>query len=83
MTRLSDTVRPAAWTPFRRLCCAATISRLGDVVVLLTLPLLANAITGSPAAVAGVAIAAALPWLAPRLRSSPSDRAGLRGWFLP
>ena len=63
MTRLSDTIRPAAWTPFRRLWCAATISRLGDGVVLLTLPLLAKALTDSPAAVAGVAIAEALPWL--------------------
>ena len=63
MNRLSNIARPASWTPFRRVWLATTISRLGDGVIVLTLPLLAKALTNTPSAVAGVAVAEALPWL--------------------
>jgi MFS family permease len=46
-----------------RLWAASTGSNLGDGVVLAALPLLAARLTRDPAAVAGVTVAAFLPWL--------------------
>lgn len=48
---------------FRRLWLASAVSNLGDGVRLIALPLLAAAVTRDPAVVAGVSVAAELPWL--------------------
>ena len=49
--------------PYRRLLSAAGLSNFGDGVFQLALPLLALRLTRSPAAVAGVTLAARAPWL--------------------
>ncbi len=48
---------------FRRLWTATVASNLGDGLVLAAFPLLAASITRSPTAVAGLSVAAGLPWL--------------------
>lgn len=48
---------------FRRLWWSSTISNIGDGVVLAALPLVAAEVSRHPAAVAGVTVAATLPWL--------------------
>jgi MFS family permease len=48
---------------FARLWTAATVSNLGDGVVLAAMPLLAASLSRSPTVVALVAMAASLPWL--------------------
>jgi MFS family permease len=48
---------------FRRLLAAATVSNLGDGVVIAAFPLLAASLSASPQAVAGMTAAATLPWL--------------------
>jgi MFS family permease len=49
---------------FRRLWTATVASNLGDGLVAAAFPLLAASITRSPTAVAGLSVAAGLPWLA-------------------
>jgi MFS family permease len=49
---------------FRRLWVATVASNLGDGLVLAAFPLLAASVSRSPKAVAGLAVAAGLPWLA-------------------
>ena len=66
---MTDQVRPAAMTvrdvlrlpDFRRLWLAQAISDVGDGLTLLTLMLLVNQLTGSTLALAGVAMALAIP----------------------
>ncbi|MEV0222610.1 MFS transporter [Streptomyces sp. NPDC050704] len=48
---------------FRRLWLSSAMSNIGDGVRLTALPLLAAAVTRDPVAVAGVSVAAELPWL--------------------
>ena len=48
---------------YRLLCASSAASNLADGVLQLTLPLLVLKLTGSPSAVAGVAVANGLPWL--------------------
>ena len=49
--------------PFWRLWSASSLSNLADGLVKVALPLVAITLTDSPGLVAGVALAAALPWL--------------------
>jgi MFS family permease len=49
--------------PFWRLWSASALSNLADGLVKIALPLVAVAVTDSPALVAGVALAVTLPWL--------------------
>lgn len=48
---------------YRRLWSAAAVSNLADGILVVALPLIAVSLTSSPALVAGVSIAARLPWL--------------------
>jgi hypothetical protein len=48
---------------FWKLWSASTLSNLADGVVKVSLPLVAVALTDSPALVAGIVVAVTLPWL--------------------
>src|SRR3977135_1700104 len=48
---------------YRRLWASSAVATLGDGVRLTALPLLAAAITRDPMAIAGLTVAADLPWL--------------------
>jgi MFS family permease len=54
---------PGLGPDFHRLWAASTISNLGDGVRLAALPLLAASLTSAPGPVAGIRVAASLPWL--------------------
>jgi MFS family permease len=64
---------------FRQLWAASAVSNLGDGVALVAAPLLAAALTGDPALVAGLALAQRLPWLLfPLLSGALADRIDRR-----
>ncbi len=74
---------PAATAPlgpaFRRLVTSSAASNLADGLVKVGLPLLAARLTRSPALVAGVAVAAGLPWLVAALHAGAlADRLDRR-----
>lgn len=52
----------ALGAPYHRLWAATALSNVGDGIRAAALPLLAAALTGRPELVAGVAVAAQLPW---------------------
>jgi MFS family permease len=54
---------PALGPAYRRLLASSAASNLADGLVKVAFPLLAARLTRSPALVAGVAVAASLPWL--------------------
>ena len=59
-----DSLRPASLGPnYRKLWSASAVSNLADGIFVVVLPLIAVSLTDSPALVAGVSIAARLPWL--------------------
>jgi MFS family permease len=66
-------------TEFQKLWAASAASNLGDGVALVAAPLLAAALTGDPALVAGLALAQRIPWLLfPLLSGALADRIDRR-----
>src|SRR5690349_4725401 len=64
---------------FRKLWAASAASNLGDGVALVAAPLLAAALTGDPALVAGLALAQRVPWLIfPLFSGALADRIDRR-----
>jgi MFS family permease len=64
---------------FRRLVASSAASNLGDGLMKVGLPLLAARLTRSPALVAGVTVAASLPWLVAALHAGAlADRLDRR-----
>jgi len=59
---------------FRRLWTATIASNLGDGLVTAAFPLLAASITRSPTAIAGLSVAAGVPWQC-------SARSRARSWI--
>jgi MFS family permease len=83
MSAHAPTARPAPAAPlgaaFRRLVASSAASNLADGLVKVGLPLLAARLTRSPALVAGVAVAAGLPWLVAALHAGAlADRLDRR-----
>ncbi|HET6794616.1 MAG TPA: MFS transporter, partial [Acidimicrobiales bacterium] len=64
--------------PFWAVWTAATVSGIGDGLLLVALPLLAAAVTRDPRAVAGVAAAQRLPWLLGVVGGAIADRTDRR-----
>jgi MFS family permease len=62
-TASSPPAAPSLGPNYRRLWSSAAVSNLADGVFWVALPLIAITLTTSPALVAGVAIAARLPWM--------------------
>lgn len=64
---------------YRRLWTAGVVSNLGDGLAVVAYPWLASALTRSPVAIAGVAVAARLPWMVFALPAGViTDRADRR-----
>jgi MFS family permease len=81
-TGLVDRARPLG-PSYRWLLAAAGNANLADGVVKVALPLLAVRVTDSPALVAGVALAAGLPWLLTTLHAGAlADRLDRRRTML-
>src|SRR5215204_6865862 len=68
---------------FRRLWTATVASNLGDGLVAAAFPLLAASITRSPTAIAGLSVAAGLPWLVfGPFAGAIVDRHDRRRWMI-